>query len=83
MEDLDEKSEIFKDQNKKEKKWNILGFIDGNTELHGKMINNYPVLGGFDWFENHKDTSCVCAVGEPKTKKKIIDELRKKECHFL
>ena len=74
--------EIFKDQNKKKKNWNILGFIDGNTELHGKIINNYPVLGGFDWFENHKDTSCVCAVGEPKTKKKIIEELRKRNVTF-
>ncbi len=62
--------EIFKDNNKQKKKWNILGFIDSNIELKGKSVNNYPVLGGLDWFESHKDVECVCAIGEPKKKKK-------------
>jgi sugar O-acyltransferase (sialic acid O-acetyltransferase NeuD family) len=74
--------EIFKDSNKQGKKWNILGFIDSNAELHGKIINNYPVLGGLNWFEEHQDVACVCAVGEPKSKKKVIDELHKMNVHF-
>jgi len=68
--------EIFKDQNKIEKKWKILGFIDSNQDLHGKTINNYPVLGGIDWFKDHKNVECVCAIGEPKSKKKMIEDLQ-------
>ena len=74
--------EIFKDINKQEKKWDILGFVDSNKELHGKTINNYPVLGGFNWFENHKDVGCVCAIGEPKAKKKVVETLQKMDVHF-
>jgi len=64
--------EIFKDQNKKEKKWNILGFIDDNKDLHGKIINNYPVLGGMEWIEenNNENLGCVCAVGKPEMNKR-------------
>jgi len=74
--------EIFKDANKQKKTWDILGFIDSNNELHGKRINNYPVLGGLNWFENHQNVACVCAVGEPKTKKKVIDELHRMNVQF-
>jgi len=74
--------EIFKDINKQKKKWEILGFVDSNTELHGKTINNYPVLGGLNWFENHQDVASVCAVGEPEAKKKVVEALHKMNVHF-
>lgn len=74
--------EIFKDQNKKKKKWNILGFIDDNKKLHGKTINNYLVLGGLDWFNRHNDVGCVCAIGEPEIKKKIVEKLQKMDVNF-
>ena len=38
------------DCNKKSKKYNILGFIDDNKSLWGKFINEFPILGGLDWF---------------------------------
>jgi len=74
--------EIFKDQNKIKKKWNILGFIDENKKLHGKKINNYEVLGGIDWFKNHRDVECVCAIGETDVKKRVIDRLQKYDINF-
>jgi sugar O-acyltransferase (sialic acid O-acetyltransferase NeuD family) len=74
--------EIFKDNNKQKKKWNILGFIDSNIELKGKTINNYPVFGGLDWFESHKDVECVCAIGEPKNKKKVVEILQNMDVKF-
>jgi sugar O-acyltransferase (sialic acid O-acetyltransferase NeuD family) len=74
--------EIFNDINKQEKKWDVLGFIDEDKELKGKTINNFSVLGGLNWFENHKDVDCVCAIGEPEAKKKVIDALKKMNVHF-
>ena len=74
--------EIFNDLNKQKKKWNILGFIDNNKAIHGKTINKYRVLGGLDWFENHRDVGCICAIGEPKTKKKVVEMLKKMDVKF-
>lgn len=68
--------EIFKDQNKQKKQWNILGFIDDNKDIQDKIINNYPVLGGLDWFKENKDVGCVCAIGKPEAKKKIVSRLQ-------
>ena len=74
--------EIFKDQNKQKKEWNILGFIDDNNKLHGKTINNYQILGGLDWFKEHNDVGCICTIGEPETKKKIVEKLQKMDVNF-
>ena len=74
--------EIFKDQNRLQKQWEILGFIDENSALSGKIINNFSVLGGLDWFENNRDVGCVIAIGDPKTKKRIADFLEKKDVLF-
>jgi len=57
---------------KAENKWNILGFIDDNKK--GMVINGFPVLGGVEWFEEN-DACCVIAIGNPKGRKKVVDEL--------
>lgn len=69
--------EILKDQNKIEKRWKILGFIDENKELHGKKINEHLVLGGFEWLRNNKSTelACVCSIGECETRKRIVEDI--------
>lgn len=76
--------EIFNDQNKLKKKWNMLGFIDDNKELHGKIVNNYPVLGGLEWLEENNDENlgCVCGIGTPETTKKIVEKLHKIDVKF-
>ncbi len=74
--------EIFKDQNKLEKKWNILGFIDKNKKLYGKNINNFQVLGGLDWFIKNNDVGCVCAIGEPDAKRRTILKLKSMNVKF-
>jgi sugar O-acyltransferase (sialic acid O-acetyltransferase NeuD family) len=74
--------EIFKDQNCIKKTWEILGFIDENSALWGKTINNFSVLGGLDWFDNNEGVGCVVAIGDPKTKKRITDILEAKDVVF-
>jgi len=77
--------EIFKDENKIEKKWDILGFIDDNPEMNGKCINGFPVIGGLDRLieDNDKEIGCVIAIGEPKTKKLIADKLEATGINFV
>lgn len=77
--------EIFKDENKIGKKWDIVGFIDEDLAIHGKCINGFPVIGGLDWLieNNSKEIGCVIAVGNPKTKKLIVDKLKNNEINFV
>jgi len=76
--------EIFKDQNKVSTAWNILGFIDENEELHGKIINSYTVLGGLDWIKKHKSNNfgCVVAIGTCETRKQVVERLQKIGVNF-
>jgi len=74
--------EIFKDQNKQKKQWNILGFIDENKDTHGRIINKIPILGGLDWFKDNIDVYCVVAIGSPEVRKKIVEKLKKMNVKF-
>ena len=65
--------------NKKSSKYEILGFIDDNTSLHGKKIKTFPVLGGLEWIEkNSSEIRYVLAIGDGFIRKKIIEKLNKK-----
>lgn len=76
--------EIFKDQNKIQKQWDILGFVDETPRLQGKIINNFPILGGFDWIGRNKDNiGYVIAIGDPKGKKSVVDRLDSIGVNFL
>jgi len=77
--------EIFKDQNKISEMWDILGFIDENKELWGKLINGYPVLGGLDWLTkpSNKINSCVCAINTSDIRKEVIRKLDKIGVNYI
>lgn len=64
--------------------YNILGFIDQDETLCGKLINNYPVLGDTSWVDEYtkNDLACVVSISEPKIREKIITELEKKKVSF-
>lgn len=53
--------------------WNLIGFIDEDKEKYGKDLNGYRILGGFEYFEWKKDIYYVCAIGNSKIKKDIIE----------
>jgi sugar O-acyltransferase (sialic acid O-acetyltransferase NeuD family) len=74
--------EIYKEQNKIQNQWDILGFLDEKSALWGNLINNYPLLGGFDWFDTNKDVGCVIAIGDPKIRLRIAELLEKKGVTF-
>ena len=72
------------DCNKKSKKFNVLGFIDDDKSLSGKLINEIPVLGGLDWFSTKaaKNIQCVIAISNPKIRKIIVEKLEKLHVSF-
>ena len=50
--------------------WNLLGLIDDNPALHGTLYGDLPVLGGFDWFDDHR-ALVIHGVGSPSTRRRF------------
>ncbi len=64
---------VARDINKIHPTWNILGFIDENQDVHGKIICDVPVLGGIEWIERNisERLFAVIGIGNPKFRKKL------------
>ena len=64
--------------------WDLQGFIDDDESIHGKLEDDYKVLGGCDYFNDlNEDIWCVCAVGSSRVRKQIIEKVEKYEnVHF-
>ena len=74
-----EVSLIIQQINELEQTWNLLGFIDDNTDNWGKVINGYSVIGGIDSLEFlSNDTYIVIAIANYKVKKNIVNKVNNK-----
>jgi sugar O-acyltransferase (sialic acid O-acetyltransferase NeuD family) len=64
---------MFLEDNAEKKKWNVVGFVDDNPKLHGTALCDIPVLGGFDWLEQHvsRNFQVICGVGNPRSRRAI------------
>lgn len=65
---------LIEDINKVNEEWNIVGFVDDNKGTQGTMINGYKVAGDVEWLKK-QEVNVVNAIGEPITKKKIMQRL--------
>lgn len=68
---------LIEDINKKNTEWNILGFVDENTEIQGSIINGYMVIGGFEHLNEKSKSYYICSIANSNKRKKIIDKLSK------
>lgn len=59
-----------------QQKLSMLGFLDGNEEMHGKEVHGLPVLGGLEWLKTNKDVGVVVAIGNPGVKRKIVQQIK-------
>ncbi|MGL4773736.1 MAG: transferase [Clostridium sp.] len=58
--------------NKENDQWNILGFIDDNKDVHGKILNGYNVLGGVnELLSLNSKPYVVIAIANCEVKSKI------------
>ncbi|MER1984390.1 MAG: acetyltransferase [Solibacillus sp.] len=62
--------------NEVQEEWNVVGFLDDNTNNHGLVVNELPVLGGAEWLENKEDIHVALGIGAPKIKKLIVEKLK-------
>jgi len=72
--------QIIKDINKIKFMWDIIGFIDEDEGVSGKMINGIPVLGTIDTLQDPRYVDCyvVFAIGDPEAKERIIQKVMSK-----
>lgn len=62
--------------------YEFIGYFD-DGKVKGEMINNFPILGGIDDLNNFDaDLDIVIALGDPRTKKKIIDKIGNNKINF-
>ena len=74
-----EVSLIIQQINQLDPTWNLLGYIDDNVEMWGKVINGYVVIGGIDTLlMMEKDTYVIIAMASYKVKKAIVKKLNNK-----
>ena len=73
---------IIEEINKQTPTLNILGFIDDNKEIHGKVINGYSVLGDLSYLDNYEKKEekpeVVIAIANYNVKKNIVFKLNNK-----
>ena len=47
--------ELIEDINDRQRRFDVLGFLDGNPSVHGTRVHDLPVLGAADWVADHPD----------------------------
>lgn len=70
-----EVAEILRHQAQQRDGLPLLGFVDDDIHLRGKVISGSPVLGDWSWFEgiDRSEVAIVCAVGLPGARKLLAE----------
>ncbi len=55
--------------------WNILGFIDDNIQVQGRIIDGYKVIGTTAAAAKYPDAYYVCAIGSARIRKVVVDKI--------
>jgi sugar O-acyltransferase (sialic acid O-acetyltransferase NeuD family) len=60
------------------------GFIvDSQFGFPGALVNDRPIIGGFDWLSSHvKDVKVVCAIGSPQLRASLTKRAKRLGCSF-
>ena len=70
---------IIEEINEVKPTWNLLGYIDENSEMHGKELNGYKVLGDLEVLEKLEEKPyVVVAIANCSVKKSIVTKLGEK-----
>jgi sugar O-acyltransferase (sialic acid O-acetyltransferase NeuD family) len=64
--------------NGQRRRYEPLGFIvENGFGAVGTMVNDLPILGGFDWLGEHAaEVVTICAVGAPELRLRLVEKAR-------
>jgi len=66
-----------------EPQWELLGFVDDNMSLQGKLVDGYPVLETIDDLNGcTEERYVICSAGVAKTRKKILERITNQKIKF-
>ena len=66
---------LIEEINEKEKKWELLGFLDDFGYENKSKPLGYPCLGEYKAINTFKDTQFVIAFGDPRLREKVYNEI--------
>lgn len=71
--------------NAEKPQYEVLGYIvDSQYGLPGTMINDKPILGGYDWLQQRsEDIMVICGVGSPQDRYKLVKRAEVMGCRFF
>ena len=68
---------MIEEINKISRSWNIIGFVDDNSDMWKQCLNGYDVLGGLEYLKGiDKKTYVIIAMANCQLKRKIVGELK-------
>lgn len=67
--------ELIEDINDREPTFEMVGFLDGNAELHGQLVHDLPVLGDHRWLKDNPGVVVAVSVGNPAVKRRLVEAL--------
>jgi len=73
-----EVAEAIEDINSLGRKWNLLGFLDDDSQKHGREYNGYPVLGSISTAADYPACHFVLVLGnyhDLRLTKRVFDRL--------
>jgi len=73
-----ETAQLIEDINSHVNEWELLGFLDDNLSLAGKVVKGYPVIGSLDLLqqEQYLKYYYVCAIGKSVIRKNIVQRMK-------
>jgi len=72
---------VVADMNARSPKWDFAGFVDDEAE--GTTVEGYPIMGPVEWlFERTEKPYVLCAIGDPRIRKRIVAECGKRGVRF-
>ena len=74
---------LVEDINLENNRFNLIGFVDEDPAKKGRVLNGYPVLGGFADLKGAANKArAVCAVGSPKSRLSLVEKARRQGLSF-
>lgn len=75
---------VARDVNRVRPTFEILGFIEDNPDMKGRVLSDLPVLGGFEWIQEHLSPELrgICGIGNTIVRNQIAHRGKKLGLRF-
>ncbi|HHX59010.1 MAG TPA: acetyltransferase [Candidatus Moranbacteria bacterium] len=67
---------LIEEINSIKRQWQIIGYVDDDSNKHGQILNNYHVIGGLKELHRlSRDIYLICAIGDPYVRQTIVKKV--------